>query len=77
MGEGLQDPPARTMTAAHKRALRDGRERAARQRRREAIARVRAWKKWCELSAKDFAAALGKMPERPSDHDYRVSRGEA
>ncbi len=73
------------MTSAHLTAMRVGRTRAARLRRRESIARVKAYRAWLRADAAYYGAKhLGlrippkpAMPEVPSDHDYRVSRGEA
>jgi hypothetical protein len=56
------------MTDAQMQALKQGRERAARQRRREAIARVKAFKTW-------MLTREGPMPAVPRDSDYRVFKG--
>lgn len=55
------------MTDGQKQALRQGRERAARQRRREAVARVKAFRSW-------MLTREGPMPVVPRDSDYQAFR---
>ena len=50
-------------------AMREGRERARAERRRRAVARVRAYERWlCSGSA------LRTIPPIPSDAEYRAAR---
>jgi ferric-dicitrate binding protein FerR (iron transport regulator) len=51
--------------------MREGRQRAERQRRREAIARVRAYEAWLKAGS-----VLRRIPAIPSDADYRTARGQ-
>jgi hypothetical protein len=55
----------RELTPEHLRALREGRQRRAREIKREAIARVTAYKRWLAAGSK-----LSDIPEIPSDEDY-------
>jgi hypothetical protein len=49
--------------------LKAGRERAAKQRKREAIARVKAYERWLAKGA-----PLKDIPTVPSNNDYAVAR---
>lgn len=54
-------------------ALKAGRERAKRQRRREAVKRVRAFQRWCKRGS---PMGAGQVPPIPSNADFRIARGE-
>jgi hypothetical protein len=56
---------------ARPKNLDDGLKKAAALRSREAIARVKAYEKWLK-SGSDFK----KMPEVPSDNDYKLARAK-
>lgn len=58
------------LTSQQKTALRKGRERATRQRRRDAIRRVARYQAWLKAGSN-----LRSIPEIPSDADYRIARG--
>lgn len=65
-----------SLTAEHKKALKEGRLRAERERKRAAVARVRTFRKWLGQSA--AAQAKGRkappIPEVPTDADYKTWR---
>lgn len=58
-------------------AARAARARNVRANRKAAVRRVRAWAQWCEADARAYP--LGRripMPDMPTDHDYRIARGD-
>lgn len=58
-----------TMTEEHKRKLAAGRKRKQRELDREAIVRVKAYRRWLQAGSKVRA-----IPAIPSDNDYKVAR---
>lgn len=58
----------RVLTKAQQDAMARGRKRADAVKRREARVRVRAYQRWLSKG--------GRIPEIPSDADYRIARGD-
>jgi hypothetical protein len=63
------------VSATEPRKLRQGRERyqqaEKRRRRREALARVKAYRAWLEAGSD-----LRRMPAVPTDSDFKLARGQ-
>ena len=57
------------MTTAQLQAMQAGRRRADRERLRNAIDRVRNYERWLRTGS-----VLRRIPEIPSDADYRIAR---
>lgn len=80
----------RVLTEDHKRAMATGRQKAAQAKRKEAVARVRAFREWLDadkewLDQQRALAAYGtpmtmkvkpRIPAIPSDNDYSIAREE-
>lgn len=71
---------AQSLTNAQRLSrLRAGKAKADARKRRESIARVKAYQAWlawvleADRRGVPFVAQLRRMPEIPSDHDYRVA----
>jgi hypothetical protein len=58
------------ITREQQQKMRDGRERSRKQRAREARARVRQYTRWLNAGC-----PKGRIPDIPSDSDYRLARG--
>lgn len=67
----MSAPPANPRKR-HLAAMQQGRERARRQARRDAKARVRAFQAWLKRGS-PFDST---MPPPPSDADFRIARGD-
>lgn len=81
---------SRTLSESHKKAMQAGRDRKLKQRRKEAVARVKAYRVWVQKDAdlrsawksgdstyKQYIARRPAMPAIPTDADYDIARGQA
>lgn len=72
------------------RKMQAGRERAAKQRRKEGVAKVKAYRAWLKadvqhtMNMRAYEAGIGKhpgrrprMPALPSSYDFEVADGKA
>lgn len=57
------------MTPERLQAMKQGRQRAAERRQRQAVQTVRAYRRWCLEGCRK-----GAMPPVPSDAQYRLAR---